>query len=184
MAGGEPRFGTTATYMRRHDHRATCLSIEIDRLHDRLHNEYQVFSAASVRKWSKFGLERLGRRPREDIGLAVECRAQTVDALVLQDGGEFGAAGRHLADRAVEVYVGDQPSIAGAAHHIVDIDRLTIRFDDLAAHHGAGGGGLLAGYLQFLSVVAVKAVGVDRRDIAPEALRHLLPLGLGQSGPG
>src|SRR5580700_1755241 len=56
MAGGEPRFGTTATYMRRHDHRATCLSIEIDRLHDRLYNEYQVFSAASVRKWSKFGL--------------------------------------------------------------------------------------------------------------------------------
>jgi hypothetical protein len=42
--------------MRRHDHRATCLSIEIDRLHDRLYNEYQVFSAASVRKWSKFGL--------------------------------------------------------------------------------------------------------------------------------
>src|SRR5580704_2415309 len=56
MAGGEPRFGTTATYMRRHDHRASCLSIEIDRLHDRLYNEYQVFSAASVRKWSKFGL--------------------------------------------------------------------------------------------------------------------------------
>src|SRR5580704_1892377 len=67
MAGGEPRFGTTATYMRRHDHRASCLSIEIDRLHDRLYNEYQVFSAASVRKWSKFGLKlppRLCRRPR------------------------------------------------------------------------------------------------------------------------
>src|SRR5580704_17291730 len=61
MAGGEPRFGTTATYMRRHDHRATCLSIEIDRLHDRLYNEYQVFSAASVRKWSKFGLGWQGR---------------------------------------------------------------------------------------------------------------------------
>jgi hypothetical protein len=28
-------------------------------------------------------LERLGRRPRENIGLAVECRAQTADALVL-----------------------------------------------------------------------------------------------------
>src|SRR5580692_6453612 len=66
MAGGEPRFGTTATYMRRHDHRAMCLSIEIDRLHDRLYNEYQVFSAASVRKWSKFGLDkRLEKRHRQ-----------------------------------------------------------------------------------------------------------------------
>src|SRR5580704_2212690 len=65
MAGGEPRFGTTATYMRRHDHRATCLSIEIDRLHDRLYNEYQVFSAASVRKWSKFGLRKPIAAPRD-----------------------------------------------------------------------------------------------------------------------
>src|SRR5580704_14481559 len=70
MAGGEPRFGTTATYMRRHDHRATCLSIEIDRLHDRLYNEYQVFSAASVRKWSKFGLGAAVRAGRAGSSLA------------------------------------------------------------------------------------------------------------------
>src|SRR5712671_2027605 len=56
MAGGEPRLGTTATYMRYYDHVATRLSTEIDRLHDRHDNEYRVFSAGSVRKWSKFGL--------------------------------------------------------------------------------------------------------------------------------
>src|SRR5258708_37543704 len=56
MAGGEPRLGTTATYMRHNDHGTTRLSIEIDRLHDRINNEYRVFSAGSVRKWSKFGL--------------------------------------------------------------------------------------------------------------------------------
>src|SRR5712671_5864965 len=56
MAGGEPRLGTTATYMRYYDHVATRLSTEIDRLHDRTDNEYRVFSAGSVRKWSKFGL--------------------------------------------------------------------------------------------------------------------------------
>src|ERR1700730_2366526 len=56
MAGGEPRLGTTATYMRHNDHGTTRLSTEIDRLHDLLDNEYQVFSAGSVRKWSKFGL--------------------------------------------------------------------------------------------------------------------------------
>src|SRR5712664_2003845 len=57
MAGGEPRLGRTATYMRYYDHVATRLSTEIDRLHDRIDNEYRVFSAGSVRKWSKFGLE-------------------------------------------------------------------------------------------------------------------------------
>src|SRR5437870_3125993 len=56
MAGGEPRLGTTATYMRRSDHGATRQSTGIDRLHDRRYIEYQVFSVASVRKWSKFGL--------------------------------------------------------------------------------------------------------------------------------
>src|ERR1700730_661312 len=57
MAGGEPRLGTTATYMRHNDHGTTRLSTEIDRLHDLLDNEYLVFSAGSVRKWSKFGLD-------------------------------------------------------------------------------------------------------------------------------
>src|SRR5437773_11009368 len=56
MAGGEPRLGTTATYMRHNDHGTTRPSTEIDRLHDRTDNEYRIFSAGSVRKWSKFGL--------------------------------------------------------------------------------------------------------------------------------
>src|SRR5207245_9483461 len=58
MAGGEPRLGTTATYMRHNDHGTTRPSTEIDRLHDRTDNEYRIFSAGSVRKWSKFGLGR------------------------------------------------------------------------------------------------------------------------------
>src|SRR5207244_10336284 len=61
MAGGEPRLGTTATYMRHNDHGTTRPSTEIDRLHDRTDNEYRIFSAGSVRKWSKFGLK--GRSP-------------------------------------------------------------------------------------------------------------------------
>jgi hypothetical protein len=43
--------------MRHNDHGATHLSTKIDRLHDRLDNEYEVFSAGSVKKWSKFGLK-------------------------------------------------------------------------------------------------------------------------------
>src|SRR6266566_1172538 len=57
MAGGEPRLGTTATYMRHNDHGTTRLSTEIDILHDLINDEYRVFSAGSVRKWSKFGLK-------------------------------------------------------------------------------------------------------------------------------
>jgi hypothetical protein len=49
-------LGTTATYMRHNDHRATHLSTKIDLLHDRPNNEYRFFSAGSVGKWSKFGL--------------------------------------------------------------------------------------------------------------------------------
>jgi hypothetical protein len=41
--------------------RLSC-QLKIDRRHDRKHNEYQVFSAASVRKWSKFGLETAERQ--------------------------------------------------------------------------------------------------------------------------
>src|SRR6266481_1532643 len=58
MAGGEPRLGTTATYMRHNDHGTTRLSTEIDILHDLINDEYRVFSAGSVRKWSKFGLRK------------------------------------------------------------------------------------------------------------------------------
>src|SRR6476661_393986 len=61
MAGGEPRLGTTATYMRYNDHGTTRLSTEIDRLHDLTNDEYRVFSAGSVRDRSKFGLE--ARKP-------------------------------------------------------------------------------------------------------------------------
>src|SRR6476619_2107974 len=66
MAGGEPRLGTTATYVRHNDHGATHLSTKIDRLHDRLDNEYEVFSAGSVKKWSKFGLAARRLRARRD----------------------------------------------------------------------------------------------------------------------
>src|ERR1700686_1746788 len=78
MAGGEPRLGTTATYMRHNDHGATRLSTKIDRLHDRHDNEYRVFSAGSVKKWSKFGLVGIpaggaGSGRQEHIGDVREC---------------------------------------------------------------------------------------------------------------
>src|SRR5690349_19225269 len=56
MAGGEPRLGTTATYMRRVNQRSAILcQPQTAMLHDRNHGKYQAFSAASLKTWSKFG---------------------------------------------------------------------------------------------------------------------------------
>jgi len=66
----------------------------------------------------------------------------------------------------------------------IDLDRLAIGFDDLAAHHDAGRIGLFTGHLQLLSSVDVETVGVNRRDVTPETLRHLLALRLAQRSPG
>src|SRR5205807_6889328 len=106
-----------------------------------------------------------------------------VDAVGSQDCGELGAAGRYFADRAVEVDVGDQPAVAVAVHHVVDLDRLAIGLDDLAPDHDAGRVGLFAGDLQFLPGIAVETVGIDRRDVAAEALGELLALRLTQASP-
>ena len=76
------------------------------------------------------------RRGRsEDVGLSIEGHDQTVDAVLLQDGRKLGATGSNFADRAVEVDIGDQPVVAIAVHHVVDLDRLTAGFDDLATYH-------------------------------------------------
>src|SRR6266481_2984864 len=95
--------------------------------------------------------------------LRLRAEIQTVNAFRLQDGGEFGAPGRHPADCAVEIDVRDRPVVTAVAHHVVDLDRLTIGFDDLALHNDAGGSRLLTGYLQLLAAIAVEAVGIDRR---------------------
>src|ERR1700730_15642791 len=42
---------------------------------------------------------------------------------------------------------------------------------------------LFSGDLQFLPGIAVKTIGIDRRDVTPEAFDDLLPLRFGQSGP-
>src|SRR5262245_44407120 len=92
----------------------------------------------------------------KDIGFAIERGDQPVDTLVFQDSPEFGATGRYLADRAVKVDVRDQPCIAVAPHHVIDINRPAVRFDDPALHNEAGSSRLFSGDLQFLPGVAVK----------------------------
>jgi hypothetical protein len=112
----------------------------------------------------------------EDIGFAVKRRDQPVDTFVFQDSAEFGVAGRYLADCAVKVDIRDQPRIAVAPHHVIDINRLTISFDDLALDHDPSSGWLFSGDLQILPGVAVETIGIDGCDVTPEAFDDLLPL--------
>src|SRR5215469_14325442 len=124
------------------------------------------------------------RRGRcQDLRLAVKGCDQTIDAVRLKNGSKLGAAGSNFTDRAIEIDIRDQPAVAVAPHHVVDLDRLAIGFDYPALHHDAGWRWLLTCHLQRLPGVAVKAVSVDRRDATPIALGHLLTLPLGQTGP-
>src|SRR6516165_3418056 len=53
----------------------------------------------------------------------------------------------------------------------------------MALYHHPGWVGLLPGYLELLSGIAVKTIGVDCRDVTADALDHLLALCLAQTGP-
>src|SRR5262249_52794033 len=96
---------------------------------------------------------------------------------------EFRAARRDFADRAVEIDVGNQPAVTGTAHCVVDLDGLSIGFNDPAAHHDPRRCRLFAGHLQLLSGITVKAVSINRRDVPSVALGHLLALSVTQTGP-
>src|SRR5260370_12366806 len=94
-------------------------------------------------------------RAGQRVGLGVERLDQPGDALGAQDRGEFRAPRRHLADRPVEIDIGDLPDPAIVAHQIVEVDRLAVRLDDLARDDGAAGRWLLAGDLEPLARIAV-----------------------------
>src|SRR5262249_6436171 len=100
-----------------------------------------------------------------------------------QDRGKFGAAGRPLPDRPLEGDVGDQPALATAAHHVVDLYRLALCLDDLALDPHPPRRRPLARDLQALAGLAGETIGVDRRDVTPEAVDELPLLRLAETGP-
>jgi hypothetical protein len=55
-------------------------STKISRLHDRSYNEYPVFSAASVKKWEKFGLKQPSAKRTVDQRGTVSSCAAALDA--------------------------------------------------------------------------------------------------------
>src|SRR5215467_11893761 len=119
-------------------------------------------------------LQGFRRRRSADVGLAVEGRDQTVDAVFLQDGSELKAAGSRFTDRTVEIDIGDQPVVAVGSHHVVDFDQLAIGFGDLALDHDTRCRGRLASHLPLPSGISVKALRVYRRAVMSIALGHLI----------
>src|SRR5205814_10039537 len=118
------------------------------------------------------------------VDLVVQRLDQSVDAFVLNDRMEFRALRRELADRAVEVYVGDLPRPGVLAHSVIETHRITLRFDDFGLHDNFRAGGLLPSHLELLARITVEPVGISRRDAISESLRHLLLLGRRERCPG
>src|SRR6202035_4919009 len=125
----------------------------------------------------------LGGSRGEVVCLVVERGDEAVDALRSEDRAEFRPAGRELADRAVQINIGDLPGAAILSHQIIETDGLAVRFDDLRDDEGPAGRWLLARHLKPLSGIAVEPLGINRRDIAYERLRDLLALRIVQSFP-
>src|SRR5690348_2241200 len=120
--GGEPRFGTTATYMRRHDHRAACLSIKsIDYMTAYITN-IRSFLQLQL-KWSKFGLahpRRCAHRaptpppPLADMAHPVDGETPVPHRRLDRDGKGLRPAARILAD--------DEAIDTGQRQRAFDID--------------------------------------------------------------
>src|SRR5439155_4801773 len=109
------------------------------------------------------GLLRLGDPPAQQIDLAVQRHHEPVDAFTPQYRIEFGAVYRELADRAVEIDVGDLPGALAAAHSVVEGGRLTLGVYDLCLHDHVRTLALLAGHLELLARAPVEPADVSRR---------------------
>ena len=69
-------------------------------------------------------------------------------------------------------------------HPVIEARRIPFRFDDPGLHDDFRAVGLLAGDLQLLARIAVEPVGISRRNVVSESLRHPLLLGWRQACPG
>ena len=117
---------------------------------------------ASVLRVARRDVEALfgaGGGPGKHISFAIERRNQTVNPLTTNNGIEFGPTGCDLADRAIEIDVGDKPGAALLTHHVINLDGFAVCFDDCAANPNTADGRLFAGNLQSLTMIAVKPIG-------------------------
>jgi hypothetical protein len=80
----------------------------------------------------------------------MQCHYQTIDPLAPEDRIELRALYRRLADRAVEIDVGDSPRSVVLVHRIVNGSRVTVGFDNFGLDNNIGIVGPFAGDLQEL----------------------------------
>src|SRR5260370_35645340 len=97
---------------------------------------------------------------------------------------ELGSLHRQLADRTVEIHVGNPPGALILAHQVIESRRLAVRFGDLRLHHDFRAAGPLAGDLQLLARIAVEAIGISCGDVVSKRPQQLLLLSWGETPPG
>jgi hypothetical protein len=94
----------------------------------------------------------------QQVGLAVQCHDQTVDPVAPKDRVELRALYRQLADRAVEIDVGDLPRALVLVHQIIEGGRITVRLHNPGLDNDIRVVGPFAGNLQLLPRIAVELV--------------------------
>jgi hypothetical protein len=97
---------------------------------------------------------------------------------------KLGAVDRQLADRAVEIDVGNPPGALILAHQVVEFRCLAVGFDDLRLRHDVCAIGPLASDLQLLTRIGVELVGVSRGNIVRKGRCQLLLLSRVKGRPG
>src|SRR5882757_2713726 len=96
---------------------------------------------------------------------------------------EFRSMYGQLADRTVEIDVGNPPGALILAHQIIQSRRLAVRLGNLRLHHNFCAVGPLAGDLQLLARIAVEAIGISCGDVVSKRPEQLLLLGRGEGPP-
>src|SRR5215813_2838787 len=96
---------------------------------------------------------------------------------------ELGSMDRQLADRPVEIHIRNPPCALILTQQVVEPRRLAVRLDDPGLHDAVGTAESLAGDLQLLARIAVKAISVSRCHIVLEGAEQLLLLCRRESSP-
>ena len=96
----------------------------------------------------------------QQFDFALQRHDQAIKPLPPQDSAKFRALCHQLADRAVEVDIGNLLGAVILTHCVVDVDRLAVGLDDAGLDDDARTRWLLPDYFQPLARIAVETVGI------------------------
>src|SRR3984893_11242874 len=109
---------------------------------------------------------------------------EAVDTLPPEDRMDLRAMHRELADRPVEIDVGNPPAALILAQKVVEPRHIALRFDEPSFHYNICAERPFTGDLQLLARISVELIGVGGGHIMTKGRDQLLLLGGGKARPG